>query len=59
MTRPHHEMNRAMTLPDMREKMNAFGLGVYTEPPEFLAQTIRNDFAQWDKLARDIGFKPR
>ena len=29
-----------------------------TEPPEFFTETIRNDFARWGKLARDINFKP-
>ena len=53
------EMNRAMTLPDVREKMTAFGLEIHTEPPEFFAETIKSDFVKWGKLARDIGFKPR
>ena len=30
----------------------------HTEPPEFFTETIRNDFARWGKLARDINFKP-
>jgi tripartite-type tricarboxylate transporter receptor subunit TctC len=52
-------MNRAMTLPDVREKMTAFGLEIHTESPEFFSETIRSDFAKWGKLAREIGFKPR
>ena len=55
----NREMNRAMTLPDVREKMTAFGLEIHTESPEFFSETIRQDFAKWGKLARDIGFKPR
>jgi tripartite-type tricarboxylate transporter receptor subunit TctC len=55
----NREMNRAMTLPDVREKMTAFGLEIHTESPEFFAETIRSDFQKWGKLARDIGFKPR
>jgi tripartite-type tricarboxylate transporter receptor subunit TctC len=55
----NREANRAMMLPDVREKMNTFGLEIHTEPPEFFADTIRSDFAKWGKLARDIGFKPR
>jgi tripartite-type tricarboxylate transporter receptor subunit TctC len=46
-------------LPDVREKMTAFGLEIHTETPAFFAETIRSDFAKWGKLARDIGFKPR
>lgn len=52
-------MNRAMTAPDVREKMTAFGLEIHTESPEFFSEMIRTDFARWGKLARDIGFKPR
>jgi tripartite-type tricarboxylate transporter receptor subunit TctC len=55
----NQEMNRAMTMPDVREKMIAFGLEIHTESPEVFADTIRTDFAKWGKLARDIGFKPR
>ena len=55
----NREINRAMTLPDVREKMTAFGLEIHTEPPEFFTETMRSDFVKWGKLARDIGFKPQ
>ena len=55
----NREMNRAMALPDVRERMTAFGLEIHTEPPEFFTETMRKDFATWGKLARDIGFQPR
>lgn len=55
----NREINRAMTLPDVREKMNTFGLEIHTESPEFFTETIRSDFAKWGKLTRDIGFRPR
>ena len=55
----NREINRAMTLPDVREKMTTFGLEIHNEPPEFFTETLRSDFAKWGKLARDIGFKPR
>ena len=53
----NREMNAAMKLSDIREKMTSFGLEIHTESPEFFTQTIRNDFEKWGKLARDIGFK--
>ena len=37
----NREINRAMTLPDVREKMNTFGLEIHTEPPEFFTETLR------------------
>jgi tripartite-type tricarboxylate transporter receptor subunit TctC len=52
------EMNRAVNLPDVREKLDAFGLEIHTESPEFFADRIRRDMERWGKVARDIGFKP-
>ena len=52
------EMNRALTLPDVREKLDSWGLEIHTESPEFFAEVIRRDFEKWGKVARDIGFKP-
>ena len=47
-----------MTLPEVRERMVAYGLEIHTESAEFFAETIRSDFVKWGKLAKDIGFKP-
>ena len=55
----NREMNAAMKLPDVREKMTALGLEIHTESPEFFIKTLRDDFEKWGKLARDIGFKPQ
>jgi len=55
----NQEMNRAIALPDVKEKLNAAGLIVVTEPPEFFAATIKSDFAKYGKLIRDIGFQPQ
>ena len=55
----NREMNAAMKMPDIREKAALVGLELHTEPPEFFAQTLRNDFEKWGKLASDIGFKPQ
>jgi tripartite-type tricarboxylate transporter receptor subunit TctC len=49
------EMNRAVTQPDVREKLDSYGLEVHTESPEFFAERIRKDFEKWGKVARDIG----
>ena len=52
------EMNRAMTQPDVREKLDSYGLEVHTESPEYFANVIRRDMEKWGKVARDMGFKP-
>ena len=55
----NREMNAAMKLPDVREKMTAYGLEIHTESPEYFTDTIRRDFELWGKVAKDIGFKPQ
>lgn len=54
----NREINAALRLPEVRERMKTYGLDVHTEGPEFFAETMRSDLAKWGKLVRDIGFKP-
>jgi len=55
----NEEINRAMKLPDVAEKMTAVGLIIVTESPEFFGEVIRSDYEKYGKLAHDIGFKPQ
>jgi tripartite-type tricarboxylate transporter receptor subunit TctC len=55
----NREMNRAVKLPDVAEKLDTLGLEVHTESPEYFSDVVRRDFEKWGKVARDIGFKPR
>ena len=55
----NREVNRAMGLPDVRERMIALGLDIVTESPEFFGDTIRSDYAKYGKIVRAIGFKPQ
>jgi len=55
----NEEINRAMKLPDVADKMIAAGLIIVTESPEFFGDLIRSDYAKYGKLARDIGFQPQ
>lgn len=52
-------INRAMSSPDAAEKMSAGGLTVVTGPPEYFGEVMRNDYARFGKLVRDIGFQPQ
>jgi tripartite-type tricarboxylate transporter receptor subunit TctC len=54
----NREMNRAVLLPDVREKLDSYGLEVHNESPEYFGELIKKDYEKWGKLARDIGFKP-
>jgi tripartite-type tricarboxylate transporter receptor subunit TctC len=53
------EINRAMKLPEIAEKLVAGGLIVVAEPPEYFGNIIRSDYAKYGKLMRDIGFQPQ
>jgi tripartite-type tricarboxylate transporter receptor subunit TctC len=53
------EINRAMELPDLREKIMALGFTIDTGSPEHFETTIRNDYAKYGKLVRDIGLQPQ
>jgi tripartite-type tricarboxylate transporter receptor subunit TctC len=53
------EINRAMKAPDVVEKLEAAGLNVVAESPDYFGEIIRSDYAKYGKLVRDIGFKPQ
>ena len=55
----NQEINRAMELSDVREKVIASGWDIDTGPPEHFVTTLRNDYAKFGKLVRDIGFQPQ
>jgi len=58
-TRLNQEINRAMKLPDVSEKMTAAGLIIADASPEFFGDMIKSDYAKYGKLVRDIGFQPQ
>lgn len=55
----NQEINRAMMMPDVREKLTAIGLTVVAETPESFAQTLRSDYEKYGKLIRTIGLQPQ
>jgi len=55
----NQEINRAMTAPDVKEKMDVIGLTVVAESPQFFAQTLKSDYDKYGKLIRDIGLQPQ
>lgn len=52
------EINRAMKSPEVVSKMVATGMDVVAESPKYFEDVIKNDYAKYRKLVRDIGFKP-
>jgi tripartite-type tricarboxylate transporter receptor subunit TctC len=55
----NQEINRAMSAPDVKEKLAALGLTVLSESPEQFAQTIKSDYEKYGKLIKAIGFEPQ
>lgn len=55
----NREINRAMSMPDVKEKLNAIGLTVVAESAEYFGQLLKSDYQKYGKLIRDIGFKPQ
>ena len=55
----NREINRAIALPDVKDKLQNAGLIIVTEPPEFFSKTLKSDYEKYGKLIRDIGFKPQ
>lgn len=53
------EINRALNLPDIREKLEATGLTVLNESPQAFAKTLREDFDTYGKVIRAIGLIPQ
>jgi tripartite-type tricarboxylate transporter receptor subunit TctC len=57
--RLNEEVNRALRLPEVAEKLTAAGLIVVTESAEFFNSVMRSDFTKYGKLVHDIGFQPQ
>ena len=55
----NQEINRAMSAPDVKEKIEALGMSVVAESPEAFAETLRSDYAIYGKLIKTIGLQPQ
>jgi len=55
--RLHAEINKAMKLPDVRERFVALGADPVASTPEEFSALIRDEYARWSKLIREAGIK--
>jgi tripartite-type tricarboxylate transporter receptor subunit TctC len=55
----NEEINRAMRLPDVAQKMTAAGLIITTESAEFFGGLLKTDYEKYGKLVKSIGFAPQ
>jgi tripartite-type tricarboxylate transporter receptor subunit TctC len=51
------EIAKAANAPDMVERYAAQAAEIYTTTPEQFATIVRNDFAKWSKVVKDIGLR--
>jgi hypothetical protein len=43
----------------VRAKLEALGLEVWTESPEYLGKLMKSEYEKYGKVARDIGLVPK
>jgi tripartite-type tricarboxylate transporter receptor subunit TctC len=55
----NREANAAMKLPDVRPKLEAFGLDLWTESPEYFGKLMKSEYDKYGKVARDIKLVPK
>jgi len=55
----NREANAAMKVPEVRAKLEALGLEVWTESPEHLGALMKSEYDKYAKVARDIGLVPK
>lgn len=53
------EINRALNAPEIIEQLKPYGLEVVSESPEYFDKVLKEDYARYGKLVKDIGYTPR
>jgi len=53
----NREVNRALQLPDVRERLTSLGTEIAGGPPEALAATVKREVEKWSKVVKDRGLK--
>ncbi|MSQ52152.1 MAG: tripartite tricarboxylate transporter substrate binding protein [Betaproteobacteria bacterium] len=55
----NRELNAAMKIPEIHSKLEALGVEVWTESPEYFGSLMKSEFDKYGKVARDIGLVPK
>jgi tripartite-type tricarboxylate transporter receptor subunit TctC len=53
----NREVNRALQLPDVRERLTALGTEIAGGTPEALSAAIASEVQKWSKLVKDRNLK--
>ena len=51
-------INKALTSPDVAEKLSKLGMDPATGSPEMFAKVLADDYAKWGPIVKASGFKP-
>ena len=52
------EINAALTLPDVRAKLEAAGIEIQGGTPQDYAALIKSDLVKWGKVVKAAGIQP-
>lgn len=55
----NREVNRIISLPDVKERLGKLGLTINGGSADSFAKTVAEDVAKWSAVARDAGIKPQ
>jgi tripartite-type tricarboxylate transporter receptor subunit TctC len=55
----NREANAALKRPDVRAKLEALGLELWTESPEYFGKLFKSEYEKYGKVAKDIGLVPK
>lgn len=55
----NREANAALKRPDVRAKLEALGLDLWTESPEYFRDLMKSEYEKYGKVARDIKLVPK
>ncbi len=55
----NREANAALKQPDLQKKLEALGLDLRTESPEYFGAFLKSEYDKYGKVARDIGLVPK
>ena len=56
-TRVNAELNRALQLPDVKERIGNLSVEIATNTPQQFATDVRADIVKWDQLIKSLGIR--
>ena len=54
----HGEIVRALSLPEIQERLATLGLDPVGNTPEEFSEQIRSDLAKWKRVVQSAGIQP-